>query len=514
MQNTFLIHHFLENSCEKSPEKEAVFHKEKWYTYDYINRKSNQLAHLFLETGIKKGDRIALLVENSIEYVVSYYAILKVGGISVEINIQNIKDDLEYIFKNCQSHLLVTKSKYLNKVDAINRVEDVLKCIFLWSENKKQCKNIPDESILYLPELLNSYPSVNPGKNFIDQEIASIVYTSGSTGKPRGVTLSHLNVISNTRSIVEYLKLTSKDRIMVVLPFFYIYGKSLLNTHFFVNGSVVIDNRFLYPNVVLKTMADQKVTGFSGVPSNFTILLYKSDLKSYRFKSLRYVTQAGGALAASAQKEVADLFSPAHLYIMYGATEASARLSYLDPKDLPRKWGSIGKAIPNVDLYVADAHGNPLNIGEKGEIVARGANIMKGYWNDPEETAKVLKNGLYYTGDIGRMDEEGFLYVVGRSKEIIKVGGNRVSAKEIEEVFYEHPNILEVGIIGIEDDILGEAIKAFVVLKNTSNSKKNKQDIIEFLNKKRAPYKIPKYIEYRDSLPKNLSGKLEKLKLH
>ena len=197
-------------------------------------------------------------------------------------------------------------------------------------------------------------PEDDPGVRMIDLDVASIVYTSGSTGKPRGAVLSHLNIVSNTRSIVDYLELTSEDRVLAVLPFYYIYGKSLLNTHFFVGGSVVVDNRFLYPNVILQTMREQEVTGFAGVPSTYTILLSRSNLKNLKFPRLRYVTQAGGAMAPSVQKEVAEAFAPARLFVMYGATEASARLSYLDPGDLPRKWGSIGKAIANVELFVAD----------------------------------------------------------------------------------------------------------------------------------------------------------------
>ena len=231
---------------------------------------------------------------------------------------------------------------------------------------------------------------------------------------------------------------------MVVLPFHYIYGKSLLNTHFFVGGSVVVDNRFLYPNVVLQTLQEQEVTGFAGVPSTFTILLNRSNLKALKFPKLRYVTQAGGAMAPAVQKEVAAVFAPARLFIMYGATEASARLSFLDPDDLPCKWGSIGKAIANVELFVADDLGRPLPAGEEGEIVARGSNLMSGYWNHPEEAEKVLRNGLYSTGDIGRMDAEGFLYIVGRTRDMIKIGGNRVSAKEIEEALHEHPDVVEV----------------------------------------------------------------------
>jgi acyl-CoA synthetase (AMP-forming)/AMP-acid ligase II len=217
-------------------------------------------------------------------------------------------------------------------------------------------------------------------------------------------------------------------------------------------------------------------------------------------------------MAPSVQKDVAETFAPASLFIMYGATEASARLSYLAPEDLPRKWGSIGKAIPNVEVFVAGENGGPLPAGEEGEIVARGSNIMSGYWNHPEETAKVLRNGLYYTGDIGRADEDGFLYVVGRTKDMIKIGGNRVSAKEIEEALHEHPAVAEAAVIGVPDMVLGEAPKAFVVLKDPFG-KEILEQLPGFLQGHLALYKIPKLYEIRDSLPKTESGKILKQKL-
>jgi acyl-CoA synthetase (AMP-forming)/AMP-acid ligase II len=299
---------------------------------------------------------------------------------------------------------------------------------------------------------------------------------------------------------------------MVVLPFHYIYGKSLLNTHFFVGASVVVDNRFLYPNVILQTMRDQRVTGFAGVPSTYSILLNRSNIGSQKFADLRYLTQAGGALAPAIQKEVVKAFAPAKLFVMYGATEASARLSYLDPVDLPRKWGSIGKAIPNVELYVADEYGNPRPNGEEGELVARGSNIMSGYWNHPEETDRVLRKDLYFTGDIGRMDDEGFIYIVGRSKDMIKIWGNRVSAKEIEDALHEHPAIIEAAVIGIPDEVLGEAPKAFLVI-DKSQKGKIEEELPSFLQTQLAIYKIPKFYEILDSLPKSDSGKILKQKL-
>lgn len=250
------------------------------------------------------------------------------------------------------------------------------------------------------------------------------------------------------------------------------------------------------------------VTGFAGVPSTFNLLLNKSKIRNVSINSLRYVTQAGGSMAPSVQHEVADIFSPAKLYIMYGTTEASPRLTYLEPDMLKIKSGSIGKAIPNVEVIIADENGIALPNGVQGEIAARGSNIMMGYWKDPLATASVLKNGFYFTGDIAVTDEDGYIFVVGRKKEMIKVGGNRVSAKEIEEALISLPEISEAAAIGVHDNILGEAIKAFVVLKEESISDTStiRQKLFSVL----PSYKVPKYIDFRQSLPKNESGKIMK----
>ena len=511
MKNITLVHQFLENSAERYPQKPALFTDKNWYSFQEINDQANRLANLFIKQGVSRGDRVGFYLENSVEYVITYYAILKVGAVTVALNTEFTADSVSYILEDCEIGHLVTNAKLYRKISEVFRQNNKL-AFYLWNAPRTFAKATNTDPIV-LPDAMDTESIDRPDIKLIDLDLASIVYTSGSTGKPRGAVLSHLNITSNTRSIVEYLELSSEDRVMVVLPFYYIYGKSLLNTHFYVGGSVVVDNRFMYPNVVLETMQEQQATGFSGVPSTFTILLNRSNIKSIRFTHLRYVTQAGGAMAPAVQKEVAELFAPAKLFIMYGATEASARLSYLDPQALPHKWGSIGKAIPNVELFVADAKGRPLPQGKQGELVARGSNIMQGYWNHPEETRLVLKNGLYYTGDLGVMDEEGFLFVVGRSKDMIKVGGNRISAKEIEEAVYEFPAVQDAAVIAVSDDLLGEVPKAFIVLKNENQDHDISEELLSFLKSKLAVYKLPKYFEYRDSLPKNKSGKIQKLKL-
>lgn len=494
-----LVHHFLEDSAALTPGAPALY-AGSWSSFEAINAQANRLAHLLLEAGVKRGDRVAFLLENSLEYIVSYYAILKAGAITVALNTSDTAENLSYILNDCGVGVALSNARHAGKLAGVSE-------LFLWAEEAPA-----GSSFILLPQSLTGAPEENPEIKQIDLDIASIVYTSGSTGRPRGVTLSHLNIVTNTRSIVDYLHLTAQDRVIAVLPFYYIYGKSLLNTHFYAGGSVVVENQVAFPNVILKTMREQRVTGLAGVPSTFTLLLNRSSVRKMHFPHLRYLTQAGGALAPAVQREVAEVFAPAKLYVMYGATEAAARLAYLDPEDLPRKWGSIGKAIPNVELFVADEQGRPLGPNREGALVARGTNIMQGYWNHPEETAKALKHGLYYTGDIGKMDNEGFLYVVGRSRDMIKVGGNRLSAKEVEDVLYEHPEVLEAAVIGVPDEMLGEAVKAFVVLRQSVTPQMD-EALQRFLREHLAPYKVPKVLEYVSSLPKNEAGKIQKLKL-
>ena len=506
-----LVNNFLEIAAQTKPDKNAAWCKNEWMSYGQIDLFANKVANYLTHCGIKKGDRVALLYENSHDYIINYYAILKAGAVTVSLNNEITSDTLIYLLNDCGAKAIITNkrfSKFL--IPALTKIP-YLQNVIIDQNDLSAYEEIGHCNQVQLSEIYENGKSNNPSIRNIDIDLASIVYTSGSTGKPKGVTLSHLNIITNTRSIVQYLALTDNDKIMVVLPFYYIYGKSLLNTHFYVGASVIIDNRFAFPNVVLETMKKMQATGFSGVPSTFMILLNKSTLKNYKFDDLRYITQAGGAMAPQIQKEVAAAFKPAKLFIMYGATEASARLSYLPPENLEKKWGSIGKPIPNVDLFIADNNGIEKSQGEIGEIVARGANIMQGYWNDLEETRNVLKNGLYYTGDLGRMDEDGFLYVVGRTKDMIKVGGERISAKEIEEKILEINEVHETAVIGVEDETLGEAIKAFIVPRD--DAEVNIDLIKKSLLKKMPPIKLPKYYEIVSHLPKNESGKILKSKL-
>jgi acyl-CoA synthetase (AMP-forming)/AMP-acid ligase II len=498
-----LIQNFLENSAETYPNKCAVWHNNNSITYLQLDQKANKIANFLIENGINRGDRIALLIDNSIEYIISYFGILKAGAVVIALNNEIKPANLHYYLNNSDASAIITVNHFMS---IINGLPDLCLVKFIITDQAEMI--YPKINLYFFQEILENGNTSKPSIKSISIDMAAIVYTSGSTGEPKGVMLSHQNLFDNTKSIVQYLHLTVEDSIMVVLPFYYIYGKSLLLTHFCVGGSIIIENRFVFPNVVIDTMKKFKVSGFAGVPSTYTLLLNNSAIRNSKIDSLRYITQAGGAMAPTVQREVADVFSPAKLYIMYGTTEASPRLTYLEPEMLQSKYGSIGKAIPNVEIIIADEFGKPVANNQTGEIVARGSNIMMGYWKDPESTVAVLRNGLYYTGDIGKSDDDGYIYVVGRKSDMIKVGGNRVSAKEIEEALVSLPEISEVAAIGVPDTILGEAIKAFIVLKSDSTID------ISTIRQKLYPllpsYKIPKYFEFKENLPKNGSGKIMK----
>ena len=503
-----LIHHFLENHAQTLPDRIACIEQGGEINFADLDKKANRFANALVQMGVQKGDRVALYLDNSIDYIAAYYGILKAGAITVAIYKTATERTLHYIFNDCQVKAVITRKPATKIFAKLNGEIPELHSVVALGKGKI------DEGLkrhMCTENELVEMPDSKPEREVNEEDIASIIYTSGSTGDPRGAVLTHKNIVTNTRSIVKYLRLTKDDRVLVILPFPYVYGASLLNTHFSVGASVVLENRFLFPNVALKTMQETQATGFSGVPSTYAILLNKSSVAEMEFPFLRYITQAGGAMAPPLIREVMQVFGKQQIFIMYGATEASARLSYLDPEKLPQKIGSIGKAIPEVELRILRDDGSEAAAGETGEIVARGENIMQGYWNAPEETAAVLTEHGFHTGDLGMRDEDGFLYVVSRKRDMIKSGANRVSAKEVEEVLCEYPDILESAVIGVPDDILGEAIHAYVVLKNGDGIDEKK--VLSFCREKMPEFKVPRKLLVEKTLPKNASGKLMKEEL-
>ena len=495
-----LVHRWVEESARRAPDAVAIIEPGRQMTYGELDRRANQWAHLFHRRHVARGDRVILALDNCIELAAAYFGALKAGAVAVPLAAGPRNDRLSHAIADCAPRVAVIDGATERSVRKSGVVATVSSVVV--ADRSSTHELIPLAAVEDCP---GDPVPVRP----IDLDLAAIIYTSGSTGQPRGVMLTHKNFVSNARSIIRYLKLTAADRVMCVLPFNYVYGLSLLHTHIAVGGSIVIENRSAFPNVVLNSMREHQVTGFSGVPSTFALMLHRSNLETTTLPSLRYVTAAGGAWAPAKVEEWIRRAPKTEVFVMYGATEASARLTFLPPEAVTRKIGSIGRAIPNVEIVVQTESGGRAKPGEIGELVARGSNISCGYWNDPHETALRFGPSGYRTGDLGYCDDEGYLFLVGRQHDLIKVGAHRVGLKEIEDVLQAHAAVYEAAVVGAPHEFLGEAPVAFVALKTAIDDLQNQ--LRAFSATRLEPHKVPLRIVQLDELPKLPgSGKLDR----
>jgi len=472
---------------------EKTYHLEKPFLVgkEEINYRNLYSSSVHLAGWINKtigtGKHIIILSVNNLFFIKLYLAIIKSGNICIPLDPGIEKENYRYI-------------QELTNPVMIFLTREVEKRLELNSEHAW----FPDT----LPATPEDFRADAPGGEFDRERCAEIIFTSGSTGKPKGVMISHKNLIANTSSIVEYLQLTSDDRMLVVLPFYYCYGLSLFHTHLRVGGSIVFNNSFIFLGGVLKSLIDYKCTGFAGVPSHFQILLRKSDsFKQTKFPDLKYVTQAGGKLAPIFIDEFREAHPETRFVVMYGQTEATARLSWLPPEVYDARKGSMGRGIPGVELRVVNDIGEPIKPGDTGEVIASGDNIMMGYFADEAGTKNAIRNGWLYTGDLGTVDEDGYIYLTARSKEIIKVRGKRISPKEIEAVILALPEVIDCTIEGVEDEIEGEMLKATITVRKDSHGSLTRARIIHHCSKHLALFKVPQVYEFKDDLIISPTGK-------
>ena len=503
-----LIHCFLEENACRLPHKVALVHREIRATYGEINAWANGLSRRLTAEGVGSGGRVVLFLDNGLEFVIGWFAALKAGAVVVPVCCEQAPHVLAGMMRKLEPCAYVTSTRYLK---VLIKAEVLRPATVLIGPDQAA---VPDGRSVPWNEVLSAAEGENPGLPIADEALAVVIHTSGSTGAPKGVMLSHRNVVSNALSIVEYLHLTERDIQMVVLPFYYVMGMSLLTTHCAVGGTIVINNRFAFPADVIEQMITEQVTGFSGVPSTYTYLLHRSPLAECRERlaSLRYCTQAGGHLPRRTKEDLMRVLPPqTRLYVMYGATEAAARLAYVEPERLRDKIDSIGKPIPGVALTIRDPQGREVTDGEVGEIVASGPNIMLGYWGDSEGTAKVLDAHGYHTGDLGYRDREGYFYTVGRKDNLLKIGGHRINPEEVEDALMGTELLMEVAVLGVRDQLLEPRLVAVAAPRHPGCSE---QEVLRRCVAMLPKYKMPSAVKLVGSLPKTPQGKLDSRKCH
>ncbi len=498
-----LVNEFLENSARQFPDKLALVCDGQRLTYAQIEEQANRAANGLLDKGMKRGDRVAVWLPNSVETVVAIFAILKAGGTFTVVNPTTKPAKLAYVLNNCAARGLFAPARRGAQVadlfDAVPALNFSIAC----------GKGDAPEGTTFT-RLLESNPPTPPPCPSIDVDLACLIYTSGSTGEPKGVMSTHANVSFAASSIIQYLENVPDDIIINVLPLSFDYGLYQLLMAFKFGGTLVLERSFTYPAAVLKRIEQERVTGLPGVPTLFAVLL-QMDLGKFDLSSLRYLTNTAAALPVEHIQRLRKAFPWARLYSMYGLTECKRTL-YLPPEELERRPGSVGVAIPGTEVWIEDENGNRLGPGQVGELVVRGSHVMQGYWNNPEATARRYRPGRYpaerllYTGDLFRMDEEGFLYFVARQDDVIKSRGEKVAPKEVEGVLYQLPGVVEAAVVGVPDELLGQAIKAFVVCGE--GQQLTEKEVLRHCTQHLEDFMVPRYVEFRASLPKTASGKI------
>ena len=522
MFSPVLIHEFLARTAERLPDKTALICGEERWTYRALEHASDAAARLFRSMGLERGGRVVIFLDNSVETVISLYGALKAGGVFVVLDGSMKSKKLEAIVRDANPALLVAAREKAGVVaDALNGAEHDLRVIWVGEAR------LPDrfaEGAAFWKEAIPDFrhadsvaPLCAPGQEApcsIDSDLAALIYTSGSSGRPKGVMVSHLNMVSAARSVIRYIGNRQDDIIINVLPLSFGYGLYQVLMSVMFGGTVILERSFLYPVTFLERMERERATGFPLVPTIAALLIKLTDLGRYDLRSLRYLTNAAAALPVEHIRKLRSLFPGARLFSMYGLTECK-RVSYLAPEELDRRPASVGKAIPNCEVLVLNEAGQEAAAGEVGELVVRGSHVACGYWNAPELTARTFRPGgqpgerLLYSGDLFTRDDEGFLYYVGRKGELIKTRGERVSPREVENVLHEMNGVLEAAVIGLPDDVLGQAVTVCLVC----SSGLQERDVMRFCADRLEHFMVPRHVLFFPSLPKCLNGKIDKKQL-
>ncbi|CAN5924487.1 AMP-binding protein [soil metagenome] len=486
-------------------------------SYGVLARRVLRCSRVLGDLGVAEGDMVLIALPNVPGSAVVSLAVQHLGGICVEVSRDWTPEQIATVLAQTHARTVALGARDLRRLAPVLQAAGVRSVLvelagpvpadLRASLGSMEVARVGEDGETGDAGEAEGVEPLPPAPPVRDPASATLLlYTSGSTGSPRAVVQTLANIDANSRSIVRYLELTADDRAMLILPLSYCYGRSVFQTHLMVGGSIFLDPRFMYPSVVMAAIGSERCTGFAGVPLTFELLHRRAQPVPSEMPALRYVTQAGGAMSPETIDWARGAFAPAKLFVMYGQTEATARLAYLPPARAEDKRGSIGIAIPDVELRVVDDDGADVAPGAPGNLIARGGNVTPGYHEAAAETALILRNGWLWTGDIARRDDDGVFFVVGRAKDIMKISGRRVSPAQIEAVLLAHPDVDEAAVAGIADALTGEAPAALVVIKEGATV--SLEALHRFCTERLAHHLVPRVVRFAAQLPRNASGKL------
>ncbi len=501
-----LLHEYLIRSAQRYPDKTALVAGDRRLTYHELDGMALAIAGNLCASGLERGDRAVVYLENSVEQVAAIFGILRAGGCIVVVNPTTQVERLTFIIGHSETRFVFAPA---DKQEIVNRAlqDTAFPVETIW------VGGVPDGcNGRGFDEYLAGLPSQDLPR-LIDEDLASIIYTSGSTGKPKGVTHLHRTIDVAVDSIIEYLENSEDDVVLNHLPLSSSYGLLQLIVTFKTGARLVLEKGIGYPFEVIRKIRDEGVTGMAGAPTVWAILLRLEGVKAEDVRSLRYITNAAAAMPANFIQRLRAMFPHTKIFLMHGLTEC-LRTTYLPPDQIEVRPTSVGRGMPNVELWVQDKQGRRLPPGEPGEMVVRGSNVMVGYWRDPVATANMILPGIHpwerilRTGDLFSMDEEGYFYFVARSDELIKCRGEKVSPIEVEDVIYGLPAVLEARVIGVPDQVLGQAVRAEIVLKD--GQELAAIEVKQHCRQHLEDFKVPSQVEFVKTLPKTQGGKIKR----
>lgn len=503
-----LLHDSLTISAAAYPSKTAVVDGQRRLTYAQLHDQALRLATALQRAGVRRGERVALFLDNSLETVTGMYGALYAGAAFMVVNPQTKEDKLEYMLNDAGATAIVSDARLSKLTELVAPNVPSLTTLVKVGE--------PTQVSASLEELLSGNGPAPLPSGVIPVDMAALVYTSGSTGNPKGVMLSHQNMVFTQGSLVEYLRLDADDRILNLLPLAFDYGlyQALMTVH--LGATLILEKTFAFPAAIVKRVVEEGVTVFPGVPTVFATLLSLHRNSAISMPSVRRFTNTAAHLPDEYVPGLLEMSPDALIYKMYGLTECK-RVCYLEPELVLSKPMSVGKAIPGTETYLLDDAGGEVPAGETGVLYVRGPHVMMGYWNLPEETARMLKEGRYpgervlCTHDFFRKDEDGFLYFMGRSDDIIKSRGEKVSPVEVENALASIPGVREAAVVGVPDELLGQAVRAYVVLD--SGAEYTEQAFKREALARLESFMVPRDVLFVSDLPKTATGKVRKKSL-